>query len=503
MSAGRVAIEQMLTVLALESRHMRFVTRSAIALGLLIATLALLVGTGWVISDAMQTRLAGAEPARRAEERVFTTSVIRVDPGSITPSLTAYGEVRARRSVELRSPGSGTVVRLADNFEDGRAVTAGQVLMELDPVPAATTRDLATSDLVRAEAEQAEATRALQLARDELTAAQAQATLRQQALTRQNDLLERGVGSESAVETAALAASSADQAVLSRRQALSQAETQVALTATAMARQRITLAEAERALADTVLRAEFAGVLSGISLSAGGRLSAGERIGDLIDPTALELSFRVSTTQFGQLVDGQGNLLPLPITAELEAGNAALSATGRLSRVGAAVGDGQTGRLIHAELDGAPAFRPGDFVLVSVQEPALENAAILPGAALGATGQAVLVVAQDDRLREQEVKVLRRQGDDVIIEAAGLDGQDVVADWSPLLGSGIKVRVAGAPDDTASLVPVTAERRAALIAAVEADSTLAEADRDRLLDQLAQDQVPDSLLRRLEERAGG
>lgn len=482
---------------------MRFVTRSVIALGLLITTLALLAGTGWVISDAMQTRLASAEPARRAQERVFTTSIIRVDPGSISPNLTAYGEVRARRSVELRSPGAGTVIRLADNFEDGRAVTAGQVLMELDPVPAATARDLATSDLVRAKAEQAEASRTLQLERDELTAAQAQASLRQQALSRQNDLLKRGVGSETALETAALAASAADQAVLSRRQALSQAETRVTLTATAVARQRITLAEAERALADTVLRAEFAGVLSGIALSAGGRLSAGERIGDLIDPAALELSFRVSTTQFGQLVDEGGGLLPLPITAELDAGNAALSATGRLSRVGAAVGDGQTGRLIHAELDGAPAFRPGDFVMVTVQEPALENAALLPGAALGAAGQSVLIVGDDDRLREQAVQVLRRQGDDVIVAAAALGGQDVVADWSPLLGSGIKVRVAGALPDATALVPVTAERRAALIAAVEADATLAQADRDRLLDQLAQDQVPDSLLRRLEERAGG
>ncbi len=481
---------------------MRFLTRSLIGFGLLAATLGLLIAAGLTISDAMQVRLADAGPGRAAEERVFTTSVIRVAAGEVTPTLTAYGEVRARRSLELRSPGSGTVIHLAEGFEDGRSVAAGQVLLQLDPVPAMTARDLAASDLSRAEAEEAEAGRALALARDELTAAEAQATLRAQAVTRQNGLLERGVGSEAAVETAALAASGADQAVLSRRQALSQAETQVALAATATARQRITLAEAERAVAETELRAEFAGVLNGVTIAQGGSLSAGERIGDLIDPTALELSFRVSTTQFGQLVDAGGNLLALPITATLEAGNRALTATGRLSRVGAAVGDGQTGRLVYAELTGSPAFRPGDFVMLNVEEPALTDAAILPAAALGPAGS-VLVLGPGDRLEEVAVSVLRRQGDDVIVAATALAGRDVVGDWSPLLGAGIKVRVAGAADAEPGLVALSRERRASLIEMVQADVTLAQADRDRMLEQLAQDQVPDSLIRQLEQRAGG
>ena len=51
---------------------------------------------------------------------------------------------------------------------------------------------------------------------------------RAQALERQEDLKTRGVGTDAAVETAALALSAAEQAVLSRRQAEAQAAEDVA-----------------------------------------------------------------------------------------------------------------------------------------------------------------------------------------------------------------------------------------------------------------------------------
>ncbi len=480
---------------------MRFLTRSLVGIGLLAATLGLLAAAVWVISDAMRERMAAGGPGRPAEERVVSASVTTLQPGQVEPVLTAYGEVRAKRSLELRSPAGGTIIWLAEGFADGRAVQAGELLMRLDPSDAATARDLAASDLAKAQAEEAEAGRTLEIAVDELAGAEAQAALRAQALVRQNDLLQRGIGSDAAVETAALAASAADQVVLSQRQAVSQAETSVALTATATDRQRITLAEAERALADTELRAEFAGLLDGVSAIEGGDVTEGEVLGQLIDPATLEVSFRVSTEQFGSLADRSGALLPLPVTALLDTGADDLQAVGQLSRVGAAVGEGQTGRLIYASLDESPAFRPGDFVTLRVTEPALENAAVLPATAVG-SGDALLALGDGDRLEELRVRVLRRQGDDVVIDAAGLDGREVILERSPLLGAGIRVRPVrdAGPDEMTAL---TDERRAALIAVIEADAEMPAADKARLLDQLADDRVPAAVIRDLEARAGG
>jgi len=483
---------------------MRFFGRSLLAVFLLALTLGVLALAGQTLVGALQARLAGGEAGPAAREREFTAAVVTATVGPVVPVMTAFGEVRSTRTLELRSPRPGTVIWLADGFEDGAVVSAGQVLVRLDPADAMAARDLALSDLARVKAEVAEATRALALARDELAAAQKQASLRAQALARQSDLATRGVGSAAAVETAALAAASEDQAVLARRQALSQAESRVDLAATAVARQQITLAEAGRALAQTEIRAEFDGLLNAVTAVAGGVVGGNERLAELIDPASLEVSLRLSTAQFARLIDGAGQLVPAPVRVALDA--AGVVAKGRLVRVAAAVAAGQTGRLVYGALDAAPGFRPGDFVTVRIDEPALDGVIVLPATALGPRGT-VLVLAADDRLEELAVDLLRRQDDQVIVRAAGLAGREVVAERSPLLGAGIRIRPvrpeAAAASSAPALVALSPERRAALVARVMANAQMPAEVRARVLDQLAQERVPAPLIARLETRMGG
>lgn len=488
---------------------MRFFRRSLTGLMLLALTLALLAMAGQTIRAAFEAKLAGNRPGQPANERVFSANVMRAEATAFTPVLTAFGEVRARRTLELRAPSAGTVIELGAGVEDGASVTAGQLLLRLDPADATTARDLAQSDMTRAEAELRDAKAALLLARDDVAAAQTQANLRKQALDRQNDLQARKVGSASAVETAALAASAADQAVLSRRSALATAEARVTQAETALSRQAITLAEAERALRDTELFAEFDGVLSDFNTTQGRILGSNERLGDLIDPDALETAFRISTAQFSRLIDARGNLIPADVTAALEVSEAELIATGHLSRVGAAVGAGQTGRLLYATLTAAPGFRPGDFVTIRVSEPALPSAIALPATAYSADGT-VLVLGADDRLESLSVQLLRRQGDDVILASDGLQGRDVVREISPLLGPGIKVNPVRpnaasqtTPKAEPEMVALTPERRAALIAFVEANDRMPADAKTRILAQLAEEAVPAQVIKRLESRMGG
>jgi multidrug efflux pump subunit AcrA (membrane-fusion protein) len=472
---------------------------------LLALTLALLAMAAQTIRTAFEAKLAGNSPAQPARERVFSANMILATPTAFTPTLTAFGEVRARRTLELRAPSAGTVVELGAGVEDGATVTAGQLLLRLDPADATTARDLAQSDMTRANAELADAQAALLLARDDVAAAQTQADLRKQALDRQNDLQARRVGSNAAVETAALAAAAADQAVLSRRSALASAEARVTQAETALSRQAITLAEAERALRDTELFAEFDGVLSDFTTIQGRILGSNERLGDLIDPNALEVAFRISTAQFARLIDASGALIPADVTAALEVSDAELIARGQLSRVGAAVGAGQTGRLLYATLTAAPGFRPGDFVTIRVAEPVLPAAIALPATAYNADGT-VLALGADDRLESLPVTLLRRQGDSVILAAQDLQGREVVRELSPLLGAGIKVNPIR-PEAKASAEPeqiaLTPERRAALIAFVQANDRMPADAKTRILAQLAQDTVPAQVIERLESRMGG
>lgn len=486
---------------------MRFLARSLTGLFLLAMTFGLLALAGGLIADAIADRMAGEERSQPARERVFSANVLMVTPGRVVPELTAFGEVQSRRTLEVRSPRSGRIIEIAQGFADGAAVEEGQLLLRLDPADAVAARDLALAGMSEAEAEVRDAARSLGLAQDDLAAAEAQLELRRQALTRQQDLQARGVGSPAAVETAALALSSSEQAVLSRRSALAQAEARVDQAASGQKRAEIALNEAERALSDTEIRANFSGRISGAAIVEGRLVNANERLADIIDPEALEVAFRLSTAQFARLVDEDGGLIAAEVEARLDVLGAEIVAKGRVERVGAAVAEGASGRVVYAALTNTRGFRPGDFVTVTVAEPALEGVALLPATAVNGTGM-VLVLGAEDRLEERAVQVLRRQGDDVIIAAADLDGREVIAERSPLLGAGIRIKPLRAAEDGAApaapeTVELTPERRAELIAFVEANSRMPAEAKARVLEQLAQDKVPAQVVARLEERMGG
>jgi membrane fusion protein (multidrug efflux system) len=483
---------------------MRFLRQSMIGLFLASLTLGLLVWATAMISGAVQTRLADTQAAPPVRERVFTVNVMQAVVGTQFPVLTSFGEVASGRILEVRAAQGGRVVALAEGFGDGGDVRAGDVLVRLDPADAQSAVQSGQTDLADAQAEGRDAARGLGLARDELAAAQDQSDLRGRAAQRQADLAQRGVGTQAATETAELATSAAQQAVLARRQAVAQAQARVDQAATREARARIALEEARRRLDDTVLRAPFDGRLSETNVVEGGLVTANERLAELIDPDDLEVSFRLSTAQYTRLLSPDGSILKAQVRARLDVAGVDLEAQGRITRTSAATGAGQTGRLVFATLEQAAGFKPGDFVTVHVQEPPLTEAIRLPASAVDAAGGVLLLGAQD-RLEAASVEVLRREGDDVLVRG-DIAGREVVVARSALLGAGIAVkplRNGGAPQDGAEMLDLTQERRARLVAFVQGNSRMPQADKARALAQLAQRQVPAQMVARIESRMGG
>lgn len=488
---------------------MRFLRRALSGLFLIAVTVGVLALAAQTIWAALQARWAEQARTPPARERVFAANVVTVTPGTATPVIVTFGEIRSARTLDVRAKVSGPVREIGPNFIEGGRVAAGELLFVVDPADALAALETARNDLAAAEAELAEAERAVPLARADLEAAREQERLRAQALARQENLLRRGVGADAAVETAALAAASARQAVVSRQQALAQAEARVDRARTDLAGRRIAVAEAERRLADTEHRAEFAGTLADVSLVEGGLVQINERVARLIDPDRLEVAFRLSAEQYGRLLDADGQLIRAPVSVALEVLGLDITAEGRLSRESAVVGAGQTGRQLFAALEGARGLRPGDFVTVRISEPPLEAVATLPAAAVD-SGGTVLALGADNRLERVPVEVLRRQGDSVIIRAGALAGREVVASRSPLLGEGIRVRPirpegeAGTPESAASqMLELDPERRARLIAFVQGNARMPPEVKERLLGQLSQPMVPAEMVTRLEARMGG
>ncbi|MEO0943628.1 MAG: HlyD family efflux transporter periplasmic adaptor subunit [Pseudomonadota bacterium] len=472
---------------------------------LLAVTVGLMSYAGNSVYRALEASWSEETQSRPARERVFAANVVTIQPETVHPVLSTFGEVRSRRSLELRSTSAGQIIWVSEKMEEGGAVAAGDMLVRIDPADAQSALETARADLTEAEADLRDAQRSLLLARDEITAAENQQRLRTNALTRQKDLLERGVGSQAGVEEAELSLSGADQALLSSRQGLAAAEARLDMAGTTVLRREIALSEAERRLAETEITAEFSGVLNNVQIVEGGLMSEGETLAELIDPDALELSFRLSTPQYTRFLTESGDLVGADVTASIDILGVDLTARGRISRESAAVEEGQTGRLLFARLDAAPGFRPGDFVSVEITEPPLDRVARLPATAIDAA-ETVLVVGEGDRLEIAEVQLLRREGDDVLVRARGLAGREVVAERTPLLGAGIRVRPirpgAEAPSGS-EMVALDPDRRAKLVAFVEGNQRMPAEAKQRVLGQLQQTEVPLRVVERIESRMGG
>ena len=490
---------------------MRFLTRSLVAVFLAAMALGLLALAGDMVRDTLAENAAREDRPRVARERVFTARVVTVQSGEVAPVLSAFGEVVSRRTLELRATSAGRIIELADGFEDGATVAAGQVLIRINPADAQAALALIRIDLSRAEAELQDAERALVLSRLDRAESESQADLRRRAFERRQSLTERGVATEATVEEAELAYAAARAAVIARRQSEAAAEARHAQAQTALDRQRINLAEAERRVAETEISATFGGVLSETTAVTGGHVSMNERLAQVIDPESLEVAFRLSTAQYLRLLDPQGDLLAAPAEIALELGGLEITTPGVLSRASPSVGEGQSGRLVYARMDAPRGFRPGDFVTVRTTEPAMRGVARVPATAVEAGG-GVLVLADEDRLEAATVEVVRRQGDTVLIRVpSSLEGREIVAARNPLLGAGILVRpqrdaAALITPVEQNLVALEPEQRAELMARVEGNVRMPAAVKTRILAQLSEDMVPARLLERLTQgraRQGG
>ncbi|MEL6233860.1 MAG: HlyD family efflux transporter periplasmic adaptor subunit [Pseudomonadota bacterium] len=481
---------------------MRFYIRGLSGLLIFALTIGLLALGFGRLGQSMREREERAARTPAPSERVIAVTVAQLTRGPAHPVITAYGRVESRRMLELRAAEDGPVIELAEAFRDGGLVAADTLLVRIDPADAQSARDAARASLAEARAELAEAQAVLTHARDDLAAAQAQHDLRAQALTRQEELLGRRVSTDATVENARISLSAAQQALIGSRQSLSAAEARILRNQLAVDRGILTLADAERDLAETEIAAPFTGLITDVAAVLGRRVAVNEVLGKLVDLTRMEVAFRVSTAEFARLLDAGGRLRAARITAVLDLGGRPLAVEGTLNRAGAMVDEGQTGRLLYGtlELDADTVLRPGDFLTVAITEPAMSDVAVLPATAVTEDGR-LLLVTEEDRLREVTLPILRRQGETVILGDAPEGARYVVARL-PTLGAGIKIRPVS-PDDTpqsAEMVVLSPSRRAALIAAIEANTGMPEEARARILARLQEDKVPRALLDRLTAR---
>lgn len=428
---------------------MRFLFRSLSGLFITAMTIGLLFLAGFQVWQAIAARSDGGGAGRRVAQQVYTARLLTLSPQRIDPVMQVHALVQSRRRLELRAAAAGRIVMLDAAMHEGAEVRAGQLLVQIDPASAQAALDSQIAARDDAEAMLADARRMVQVASDDLGAAKRQAELRHAAVTRQNELAARGLGTGAEREAAELAASSADQVVMSANSALASAESDVTSAQITLHRARIELTEARRKLEDTRLHAGFDGRITAVTVVEGGLVNVNEQLAEIIDPNALEIQIPLSLQQFTRLSANQSTVSGTKMSVVLDGSGGQITANAELDRTAASVIEGSAARTAYARItDTASGLRPGDFVTVHIREPALYQVALIPASAVGNDG-AVLLADAGGLLRAVPVTVLRRQGDDAIITLpAALHGARIVAERAPQLGTGIRVRDAAAPPET-------------------------------------------------------
>lgn len=391
----------------------------------------------------------GRQPPAQAErgEPARTVRVIEVPLVELIPKAEGYGPVRPARVWTAVAQVAGRAVKVHPKLRDGEILSAGTLLVRLDP----TDYDLALS---QARAELAELEVQERNAQASLAIEERNLNLARQDVERKRKLVEQGTASQSSVDEA-------ERVMLSTRTAVQTLRNTLALIP---AQRRVLEAKASRARRDlerTEIRAPFTLRVADLAIEADQYVGIGQSLfeGDDVERVEVEAQFALSTlrrlflgradlkldiTRLGEQLPEAVGLDPL---VRLDLGNHVAEWQAEFVRFSDNV-DPQTRTMgvvvaVDRPFDKIkPGYRPplskGMFVEVVLRGKTQKPRLLIPRNAV--RNGTVYVAGADDRLRRRPVEVLFTQGAYSVIASGLAAGERViVSDLVPAV-SGMLLR---------------------------------------------------------------
>jgi len=385
----------------------------------------------------------------RSEILAPLVRVQRVTFESVEFKVTAHGTVAPRTESDLVSQVSGPVVWVSPALASGGFFELGEPLIRVDPADYDVALESARAAVARTESEHQRATK---------------------ELDRQKLLAKKSVAS----------ASRYDDAENSER-----------IAAAALREARAARKRAERDLERTEIRAPYAGRVRQENVGVGQFVTRGAAIGRIYAVDYAEVRLPVPDADLGfldlpMLYRGdspEGDGPPVRLRARFAGGE--YSWTGRIVRTEGEIdarsrmvnvvarvedpygreSDSATGSAVGGAAHARPPLAVGLFVEAEITGRTVENAVVLPRAALR-SGDRVLVVSAERRLHFRPVTVLRRERETAVIGDGLAAGDAVVVSPFAAVVDGMAVRIEGEPaetvggdgGDTGAAPPVSAER---------------------------------------------
>ncbi|WP_027882601.1 efflux RND transporter periplasmic adaptor subunit [Meiothermus rufus] len=394
----------------------------------------LLLGMAALLLAGCGPRRAGQSEAPTAlEARSIRVRVVTPQSGPLNASRTTGAILLPARESQVGATAPGKVLEV--RVQEGRPVAQGQVVLRLDPVNAQIalrnaqlTLEQAQVNLTRAERATAGSLAPLQASLESalvnLQVAQRRYTEGQQ-LFRAGAIAQVELASLEAAYNQAKAAADNARENLARTQRASSED--LALLRLQVQQAQNQLAQAQRALRDTEVRAPFAGVVAEVYVNPGEFVATGQRVFRLADLSRLEASFR--------LPPEDAAALPLGSRIALLYGGQSYPAT--LIRSTKVPG---TDRLVELTAQVEASLPPGTSAQVRYVLT-LAQGTLLPSGALRTEGRETFVyVFQEGKAQRVTVRVLADTGSQAAVEGLPA-GAQVIFPVPASLNNGDSVEV--------------------------------------------------------------
>ncbi len=491
---------------------MNFLLRSFLGLIILSITLGFLIFGSFVLIEALKKRSEKSDNRRFQKERVFAVNVETLNKQIASPKILSYGEIYSKRMLEIRPLVSGRLDYVSEKFVEGGYVKSGDILFRLNQKDYLNELEIAEIDLEDTKAQLSEAISKLDYANLEFEVSESQLNLRKNALDRQTQLAESGLITSSQLENTQLAYSSSKQQFLNKQNLVKSSKNAIDKLKIQLKRRSISIDKAKRNLDETEIKAPFDGIIASVNILPGSVINKNEKLGTLLDPNSLEVMFNLSANEFARVIDRDGKLLNLDITAYLKLSNNDIPFSGKIERINPEIMNIGSGRKLFASINLGEnkTLRPGDFVVLEIKEPSLKNITVLPSSAVTIDGK-IFILEEDNRLKEIEVTILRRQGNEVIVSGAPTD-KEYVMQRSPQLGNGLKIKPLRKKDREISnsvnlsknneLVTISPEKQKKLINILDKLDRMPKSIKDRLYEEINSGKIKAKTLKRLEKNMG-
>ena len=491
---------------------MNFLLRSFLGLIILSITLGFLIFGSLVLIEALKKRSEKSDNRRFQKERVFAVNVETLNKQIASPKILSYGEIYSKRMLEIRPLVSGRLDYVSEKFVEGGYVKSGDILFRLNQKDYLNELEIAEIDLEDTKAQLSEAISKLDYANLEFEVSESQLNLRKNALDRQTQLAESGLITSSQLENTQLAYSSSKQQFLNKQNLVKSSKNAIDKLKIQLKRRSISIDKAKRNLDETEIKAPFDGIIASVNILPGSVINKNEKLGTLLDPNSLEVMFNLSANEFARVIDKDGKLLNLDITAYLKLSNKDIPFSGKIERINPEIINIGSGRKLFASINLGEnkTLRPGDFVVLEIKEPSLKNITVLPSSAVTIDGK-IFILEEDNRLKEIEVTILRRQGNEVIVSGAPTD-KEYVMQRSPQLGNGLKIKPLRKKDREISnsvnlsknneLVTISPEKQKKLINILDKLDRMPKSVKDRLYEEINSGKIKAKTLKRLEKNMG-